>query len=353
MKRGIKILSMLVVAVSALFTSCYNDDVYIDDKAPSSEEQSSTKINLSGEITQVYQTRVNDAGFCDGDEVGIYVVDYDGEIPGELLDDGNRGNNVRHTFDEANYKWDGAYDLYFKDSKTNVDIYGYYPFGSPINVKEYAFEVQKDQSTSAAYGKIGGYEASDFLWGKTENVAPTDKVIKLGFRHLMASARVTLTEGDGFDDGEWASLEKTVLLLNTKRESIINLATGEVTSAGDIPSTGTIPYVDGSDYRAIIVPQSVDAETPLISITVGGTPYVLKKSEEFTYTPSKLHNFTITVNKREGSGYEFVLSSESITAWENDNVSHDATAREYIVINVEEAGTLDSCIVAAGKAPRV
>ena len=327
-----------------LLTSCYNDDEIIEP-----EMQASPKINLSGEISQVYQTRVNDAGFCDGDEVGIYVVDYNGSTPGELLDEGNRGDNVKHTFDEANFKWNGAYDLYFKDNRTNVDIYGYYPFAYPDNVSAYAFEVQKDQSTSAAYGKIGGYEASDFLWGKTENVAPTDKVIKLGFRHMMASARVTLVEGEGFDDGEWAGLEKAVLLLNTKREATIDLATGEVTAVGNVPSTGTIPYVNGGDFRAIIVPQTVSAGTPLVSITVGGTPYYLKKDVAFTYVPSKQHNFTITVNKRAGSGYEFVLTSESITAWENDAVSHDATAREYIVIDVAEAGTLRECIEAAGK----
>lgn len=327
-----------------LLTACYTDDDIIEV-----EPQAQRKINLSGEISQIYQTRVNDAGFCDGDQVGIYVVDYDGSTAGELLDEGNRGDNVKHTFDEANFKWNGAYDLYFKDNRTNVDIYGYYPFAYPDNVSAYAFEVQKDQSTSAAYGKIGGYEASDFLWGKTENVAPTNKVIKLGFRHMMASARVTLAKGEGFEDDEWASLEKTVLLLNTKRESTIDLATGEVTATGDVPSTGTIPYVNGRDYRAIIVPQTVAAGTPLVSVTVGGTPYLLKKEQAFTYVPSKQHNFTITVNKREGSGYEFVLTSESITAWENESVSHDATAREYIVINVEEAGTLKECIEAAGK----
>lgn len=335
---------MLAVTASMLLTSCYTDNEIIEP-----EMQASPKINLSGEISQVYQTRVNDAGFCDGDQVGIYVVDYNGSTPGQLLDEGNRADNVKHTFDEANFKWNGAYDIYFKDNRTNVDIYGYYPFAYPDNVSAYAFEVQKDQSTSAGYGKIGGYEASDFLWGKTENVAPTDKVIKLGFRHMMASARVTLAEGEGFAEGEWASLEKAVLLLNTKRESTIDLATGEVTATGSVPSTGTIPYVHNGDYRAIIVPQTVAAGTPLVSVTVGGTPYILKKSENFTYHPSKQHNFTITVKKRAGSGYEFVLSSESITAWENDTVSHDATAREYIVIDVAEAGTLKERIEAAGK----
>ena len=345
MKRIQKISSALAVGVvTTLFTSCYNNE-----ESLTFDSQDQIKINLSGEISQQYQTRVNDAGFCDGDQVGIYVVDYNGSTPGQLLDEGNRADNVKHTFDEANFKWNGAYDIYFKDKHTNVDIYGYYPFAYPDNVSSYAFEVQKDQSTSAGYGKIGGYEASDFLWGKTENVAPTDKVIKLGFRHMMASARVTLAEGEGFAEGEWASLEKAVLLLNTKRESTIDLATGEVIATGSVPSTGTIPYVHNGDYRAIIVPQTVAAGTPLVSVTVGGTPYVLSKSENFTYHPSKQHNFTITVKKRAGSGYEFVLSSESITAWENDTVSHDATAREYIVIDVAEAGTLRECVEAAGK----
>ncbi len=331
-------------------TLCAMTSCMKDDSAIASDHAASRKISLSGEIQQVYQTRVNDAGFCDGDAVGIYIVDYNGSTAGELLDAGNRADNVKHIFDEAAYKWIPSYDIYWKDDKTHIDVYGYYPYSMPDNIAAYAFNVEKDQSTSAAYGKLGGYEASDFLWGKAENVAPTDKVIKLGFRHMMASARITLAEGTGFAEGEWAEVEKQVLVLNTTRSATIDLATGVVTPVGEVPSTGTIPYSDGNDFRAIVVPQEVAAGTPLLSITVGGTPYLFKKDETFMYVPSKQHNFTITVNKREaGGGYEFVLTSESITAWENDNVSHDATAREYIVIDVPEAGTLEECIAAAGK----
>lgn len=327
-----------------LLTACMEDDLGIEI-----DHQASRKISLSGEITQLYQTRVNDDGFCDGDEIGVYIVDYDGTTAGELLDNNNRADNIKHTFDEASYKWNAARDIYWKDDKTPVDIYGYYPFSSPSNVSEYTFEVQKDQSTTTVKGKMGGYEASDFLWGKAENIAPTDQVVKLGFRHMMASARVTLAEGTGFDEGEWTSVDKSVLMLNTKRESTIDLATGEVTATGDVATTGIIPYKYGDDFRAIVVPQGISANTPLVSITVDGTPYLFKRGEDFTYIPTKQHNFTITVNKREGSGLEFVLTSESITAWENDNISHDATAREYIVIHVEEAGRLEEAIVAAGK----
>lgn len=344
MKSVVRLIGVAALGVVAV-TSCSTDDVAFNVAS----EDPSLKINLAGEITQVYNSRVNDNGFCDGDKVGIYVVDYEGDKAGTLKPKGNRADNVGHTFNEAAGVWDAAYDLYFRDNKTNVDIYGYYPFAAPDDMGAYQFELEKDQSTSAAEGQLGGYEASDFLWGKAEKVAPSERVISVAFRHVMASARVTLAEGTGFDAGEWASIEKSVLMMNTTRTSTINLSTGAVTATGDVPSTGTIPYSANGDYRSIIVPQTVAAGKTLAMVTVGGTPYQFKKDEAFTYSASKQHNFTITVNKRIGSGYEFVLTSESITAWENDGVSHDATAREYIVVNVAEPGTLAECIASAGK----
>lgn len=313
-------------------------------------EEGLKAIVIAGRIDQEYATRANDEGFCNGDVVGIYVVDYDGETPGVLQNEGNRADNVRFTFDETNYKWNPAYEIYWKDKKTHIDIYGYYPWGAPEDVENYAFEVEKDQRREAANGQMGGYEASDFLWGKAADNEPTAAVIRLGFNHKMASVRVTLAEGIGFEEGEWAAAQKQVIILNTARKSSINLKTGVVTASDDIASTGTIPYKDGDDYRAIVVPQTVPSGTNLLSVTVDGESYFLKKSEDMVYNPSKQHNFTMTVNKRAaGGGLEFVLTSESITVWENDPVSHDAIAREYVVINVPEAGTLDACIEAAGK----
>lgn len=333
-------------AVSALALMSCNDNEITEGV---SRKQDSNIISLSGEIDQVAVTRVNDNGFCDGDVMGVYIVDYNGNTPGTLVTNGNRGTNVPHTFDEAAYKWNSAYDIYWKDDRTHVDIYGYYPYGTPADVNEYAFEVQKDQTKNNG-DEMGSYEASDFLWGKAADVAPTEKVIRLPLRHKMSNARITLKEGEGFAEGAWTELEKQVLVLNTKRSSVINLATGNVTATGEVAKTGTIPFCKDNEFRAIVVPQSVEAGKVLFSITVDGTPYTFKKEEKFTYMAGKMHNFTIQVNKKEASGqYEFKLIDESITAWENDMASHEATAKEYIVIDVEEAGTLKECITAAKK----
>lgn len=337
---AIGVLSVLILA------SC-NDNEVIED---ASLKGASGIISLVGEIDQVTVTRVNDNGFCDGDVMGVYIVDYQGNTPGTLVGAGNRGNNVQHTFDEAAYKWNSVYDIYWKDSKTHVDIYGYYPFGSPTEVNKYEFEVRKDQAKTAEEGNLGGYEASDFLWGKAENVAPTEKAIRLPLRHKMSNARVTLAEGEGFAEGEWTDLEKSVLVQNTKRSSTIDLATGKVTATGEVSKTGTIPFCKDNEFRAIVVPQSVEAGKELFSITVDGVAYSFKKNEAFTYIAGKMHNFTIKVDKKEPSGkYVFTLVSESITAWENDLASHEATAKEYIVINVDKAGTLKECITKANK----
>lgn len=333
--------------LAAVLVSCTADT---DRQGPTPESPDGLiPVELFNEISQVAVTRVNDEGFCDGDAVGIYVVNYENGAPGQLLVEGNQGDNVRYTYDEANMKWVPESPVYFKDKKTPVDIYGYYPYGVPESVEAYSFEVQKDQSTEAANGQLGGYEASDFLWGKAGNIAPTSSRIPVKFQHRMAGVLVTLIEGTGFDAGEYAGLDKAVLVTNTVRTATINLSTGEVTPTGDVPTTGTVPYSRNGEFRAVVVPQSVAASTPLFSITVGGVPYVFRKDEAFTYNSGKLHKFTIEISKKSQSGLEFKLIGESITAWEADNISHDGEAREYVLIDCPEPGTLKECITSAGK----
>lgn len=333
--------------LAAVLVSCTADT---DRQGPTPESPDGLiPVELFNEISQVAVTRVNDEGFCDGDAVGIYVVNYENGAPGQLLVEGNQGDNVRYTYDEANMKWMPESPVYFKDKKTPVDIYGYYPYGVPESVEAYSFEVQKDQSTEAANGQLGGYEASDFLWGKAGNIVPTSSRIPVKFQHRMAGVLVTLIEGTGFEAGEYAGLDKAVLVTNTVRTATIDLSTGEVTPTGDVPTTGTVPYSRNGEFRAVVVPQSVAASTPLFSITVGGVPYVFRKDEAFTYNGGKLHKFTIEISKKSQSGLEFKLIGESITAWEADNISHDGEAREYVLIDCPEPGTLKECITSAGK----
>lgn len=336
---------LYALSLAGALVSCQDEDTL----GGSAKNGSGYPISLSGEIDQVMTSRVNDSGFCDGDMMGVYIVDYSGETAGTLKSSGNRGDNMRFTFDETNFKWNSDYEVYFRDGVTPVDIYGYYPYSSPDDVDAYAFTVQTDQAKAAQGGTLGGYEASDFLWGKAEKIAPTEQVIRLPLKHRMANARVTLRMGEGFSETDWAGFTKNVLVLNTKVKSNICLSAGTVEATGEASTTGIIASRNGDEFRAIVVPQTIAAAVPLFSITVNGINYTFSKDAAFEYVAGKMHNFTIQVDKKEVTGdYEFTVVSESITAWENDNVSHDATAREYIVIE-SEAGKLKEAIKAAGK----
>ena len=345
MKALMKNWSMLMLLLSiGMFASC-EDNGWED----AGDVLQKNPILLAGDIEQVAVSRVNDNGFCNGDVMGVYIVDYQGNQPGTLLNSGNRGNNIRHTFDESANKWNSAYDVYWKDKTTHIDVYGYYPFSSPSDVNAYEFEVQKEQNKEADAEGMGGYEASDFLWGKAADIAPTERVIRLPMKHRMSSAKITLVEGEGFANNEWASLEKSVLVKGVKQNAKINLATGEVVATGSVAATGIIPYKKEDYFRAIVVPQTVSAGTVLFSMTVNGFPYTFKKEENFVYVSGKVHNFSIKVDKKEATGdYTFTLLGESIVAWENDDVSHDAIMKEYVVIE-SEVGGLKDAIVAAGK----
>ena len=337
--------NLALAGVLLLLASCAQEQLTPID--PTTGEEL-TPISLNGHINQEYVTRAGQDGFADGDKIATYIVDYVDGAPGELKLEGNRADNLYYSYNEPSNRWVPSYDVYFKDNKTPVDIYAYYPAARPESIKEYAFEVQKDQSTAAGGSHLSGYEQSDFLWAKTENKTAADKLIWLDFTHKMAGIRVSLVEGEGFEQGEWAGLRKDILIQSTVRSATIDLSTGTVSPVGEAPMTGIIPNREGADFRAVVVPQTVSAGKKIITATVGGYAYDLVKDQDMVYVPGKQHNFTLTVNKRAAGSYEFSLSGESITVWENDRSSHDGIAREYVVVNVETPGTLDACIAAKG-----
>ena len=334
-----------------LFVGCAQDfdEPIINSPSPSTPS-GDLRIDIESNINQVRSTRATDSGFCDGDAVGIYAVNYVDGAPGTLQVEGNQADNVRYMFDFEEYKWIPEYDVYFLDDDTAVDLIGYYPYANPESVTTYPFEVQRKQNAEAGHGLMAGYEASDFLWSKATNVAPTEKRIKMTFYHRMAGVYVTLVEGSGWADGEWAQLQKDVLVKNTIRKSTIDLATGTVTPTGDKPADDIIPFVDGGNFRAVVVPQSVGSGESLFSITVDGPPYNYKYKVDgvpttFDYVSGKMHKFTIEVSKKEQTGIEFKEVSVAITAWEADNASHQDDAREYVVVHSPEAGRLEKTMV--------
>ncbi|MBR7097300.1 MAG: leucine-rich repeat protein, partial [Alistipes sp.] len=115
---------------------------------------------------------------------------------------------------------------------------------------------------------------------------------------------------------------------------------------GDVPLDGIIPVEDGGDFRAIVVPQTVEAGKSVLVLTIDGRPRHYIRAEATEYLPGKITNFDLSVKKSAATGeYEVELVGVSITAWEADNASHQDNAREYVVVHSPEAGRLEKTMV--------
>ena len=120
--------SVALLSALALLAACS------DELASEGGTNAGKPLELQANIQQEYVTRANDNGFADGDQIGVFVVNYENETTAPLLQlAGNHADNVCFTYDDNEYKWNGSYQLYWQDNKTPIDVYGYYPFISQLS----------------------------------------------------------------------------------------------------------------------------------------------------------------------------------------------------------------------------
>ncbi len=306
-----KKLSFLSVGTALMFlflTSCGSsgstgtEEPVIPSPTPTPEIK---KIPISLNVGMPI-TRATDTGYESGDKIGLYVVNYVNGSAGNLNQSGNHVDNMSFTYSGT---WTPATPIYWLDDKTHADFYCYYPYAKVTDITAHAFSIQADQST------LAGYKASEFLFGKKSNVTPTESAISITTNHLMSCAIINVAAGNGFTAESLAAAEVSVKLNNLKTASTINLATGEISATGNAQSI-TPYYIEGS-YKALVVPQTVNAEN-FITVTVDGRDYNLNK--EFTFQSGKRHTFTVTLSKTSNG------VNVSIGAWEDDEIDNGGTA---------------------------
>lgn len=271
MKRIVQLFTLLSATLLVACTDDNVDPMGWADKVP---------INIS-----IEQTRANDTAFESGDQIGLYVV---GGNSTTLLSSGNHVDNMCFELSDS---WSGTWTprqtIYWIDQTTNLDMYAYYPYGSPVNVNAYTFSVLSDQSSEE------NYFASDFLWGKRTSVVPTTSSVAIATKHLFSNALIYIVAGEGVTEEELAASNIEVKVRNVKLKAEIDLATGGVEAIG---TAGEItPWYNGSYYRAMIVPQTVSSNNELINITVGGEEYTY--STDMTFESGTRHKITVEISR--------------------------------------------------------
>lgn len=305
-----KILILVLGLASAclLWTGCSKSENGPDKPGGGGTEiVQKIPLAISTTITKV----LNDS-FEEGDAIGLYVVNAisngsSGWNSGSLMNTGNHLSNVKFSYGGG--VWKSQQEYYWKDDSTPADFYCYYPHsGSVADVSAVPFAIKADQSSGE------NYRSCEILWGKSSLQIPSKNKVNITVTHRMSQIQITILPGKGFTAETLRESLKSVKINNLECNALLNLKDGALTANGN--SADITPYYDGTLYRALIVPQSVENKT-LITLIVDEMTRSLTQSIEFT--SGTIKKCTITVDKlSEGINI-------GISGWDTDNEDYGGT----------------------------
>ena len=184
--------------------------------------------------------------------------------------------------------------LLWEGSKDNVTVTAA-TFHLPEAPTSCSLSVQTDQSTAEAV------KASDHLCYYSNAVTPSIGGISLELNHIMSKITVKLTLGTEYKDSETNPITSV---------SAFGASTGATYSPGAetpwskqsnvkkitlIPSAADDTNNRTATYEAILVPQTIAANTFGIEIRIGEQTYEWKSADAFTLTGGTNHTLEMTV----------------------------------------------------------
>jgi len=279
MKLDMKMMKfLLLVATMAALSACSKDHV------PAVTEEGNV---IRFVAMHPSQTRVTDTNFEVNDTIGVYITASDAPI--QL--GGNEMNNEKFIYDGSS--WNSSRKMYWNEGLH--DVYAYYPYVKNINdVEDFTFVVSLDQNTAASAGKLGGYEASDFLWASAMAVEGSSEPVSLKFSHRMSKVLVRLTKSEDYEGDFPSDIE--VYIHNTVPVASISLSTGDVSKdiyAG--AETIKTRKLSSSEYTACLVPQNIETRRPLVEVVTSGVSYLMEG--KISLKQGYMHTIVIELSK--------------------------------------------------------
>ncbi len=216
----------LTIALAALaFAACQKPEVQVP--------AGGSKVQIEPLIT-----RATEVNFENGDRIGLTMAKVNGTE--------NHATNMPLTFDGSVFAGDL---LWYTDAYSEADIYAYYPYneaGTPTT-----FSVATDQTA--------GIGSSDLMAASKKGVLPTLNAVAMVFKHQMTKIVIKIDNQTGEEISE-------VLLKNSVPTATVDIAAMTIAPDASVAAVDIKPWakVAGSEYNAIIVPQTV-----ALNLTVG------------------------------------------------------------------------------------
>ena len=293
----------------------------------------------SGINVQTRSSHGLDTQLKDGETVHLWIDDSKNRQ--QTIDQENLYENILLTKEGgATGTLNGSTPMYFPLTGNDVNIYALHTnstwFGNTYPARSLTHTVAADQRN-----ETNGYATSDLTYAKLTGVSrsgnPTSVAVQ--FRHLLSKVEVILKKGVGENDF-LAGITK-VEILNTLPQAKFTLdkekpAYGKNTELPDgieIAADGTAQNItidtditaEGATSilnEAIIVPQTIEAGTAFIKITLAaGGEFVYKmKDGGTTFESGKKYRYTITANQTA------IEVSSSIHDWDEGVGDDDGIA---------------------------
>ena len=232
-------------------------------------------------------SRVTATAFEEGDRVGVFMT----EANVALEASGNRLNNELLTYTGS--AWETARTLYWDEGK--FDVFAYYPYDEGLRVvDDIPFAVATNQNATVEGTGMDGYEASDFLWADSPGVEASNEPVRLSFHHRMSRLVVRLIPGEDYE-GDIPE-DARVYVHNTVPEATIDLSVGLATKDAYASAQTIEAKKEGTgEYAAIVVPQRLDNQVPLIEIVVEEVSYMVER--KFVFKQGIQHTVSVTLAK--------------------------------------------------------
>lgn len=331
MNKNVFLGGLVLIAMASSFASCSSDDMEGFDSnrlTLTSQVMSTRSINQDLQATQI----------ANGVRLGVFAVqNEEATATGDnntLTADGNGGFSYATTM-----TW---------PSEGSVSIYAYAPYNSEYTLSSACnFSVAADQSTDA------GYLASDLIYGTPTATNPISKTqdgnVAMSFAHKLSKINIGFINNDATVDLKGA----TVSILGTLPATSFSMTEGTVAAAsGAVTSIKAAVFAsDATEFKAsaIIVPQTIAAETPFVQIeTADGKTLVAKLGVEVAFTGGK--NYTYTVNIGEAAvETTLILNDASIGEWTQDDTKLDGKTEEVVSYGVGDYILADGTLVKNAK----
>lgn len=293
--------------VVVLFGSCSKPD-HRDGVTPD-------VISVNGAISR--HTRATNAGFTNGDKIGVFIADSKDGAEGLFAD--ARVVNKPYTYDGTAFT--SLTPDYWSDEETAVMVWGVYPYAANTGTVPFVFTIVEDQSLRGSDTRLPAYEASDLLLAATpSSVSPTRNPILLDFAHAWSKISLTVAVSSDFGMDVATGAVITAGALST--QATIDLQTNQ-TVIGSPKKEITLCQKQAYLYEGIVLPETVEELT--FKINVGG------KSFDYTFhsisfQKGKQHLFTLRLKGGDGIS----MTAGDITDWsEKDSAPTEGGAEPF------------------------